>query len=151
MKPTINIPYIGCHVWSEHGNPSHGPEHGPKVAIPAKSLGTIIASHEQFAAPDLVTVQWCDGTISKHYFYELYCIGPFDSLEGYHHALGEARGARLWRGPRGGFQMFTAEVLFQGEFYPVQFGKKDKALFDCIEPILHSKSTHIDIVQAPKR
>jgi len=151
MKPTINVPYIGCHVWTESGYTNHGPDTGPKVSIRPKSLGMITGSVGQFAGQTLHTVRWNDGLLSKHYFYELDCIGPFDSLDSYHQALGQARAARLWRGPRGGFQMFTAEVPFQGEFYPVQFGKSDKLLFERIEPLLRASGAPIQVTHAPKR
>lgn len=151
MKLTINVPYIGCHVWSEHGNPSHGPEHGPKVSIAPKSLGTIAASHSQYAAPDLLTVQWSNGATSKHYFYELDCIGPFDSPHTFRAAFRHAQNAQIWRGPRGGFRGFTAEIPFDGKFYPVHFDKNDKGRFDQIEAFLREGNIPLQIHQAPKR
>ena len=122
MKPTINVPYVGCHVWSGPGHPSHGPEHGPKVAIPPETRGEIVSIQQQYAAPSLITVRWGDRTVSGHYFYELDCIGPFESPEEYVSSFRHARNAQLWLGPRGGFQQFTAEVRLGCLFDQVMAG-----------------------------
>src|SRR5436190_9834991 len=124
MTTPLNRPAVGKRVWTERGFQDHGQLEGPKTSVPPATLGEIVATERPYSTMDMLlyTVRWQSGQTTKHYFNQLFCIGPFESLPAFLNAVRSARGARIVKGPRGGFREFTAEIVVDGAFLPLRYG-----------------------------
>lgn len=120
---------VGNRVWTATGYRDHGPENGPKVDIGPNQGGTITASQEneytRIIGDLLITVQWDDGQVSKHYSGGLFCIGRFQTRAEYEEAIQPVGPVELTVGPAGGFRHARLEVEYDGRRQAIELYSGD--------------------------
>ena len=100
----------------------------------------------------LYVVQWDTGQTTKHYFGDLFVIGPFETLHAFEEALlAGVRTANLTVGPQGGFRHVVIELEFQGHSMLIEFEQAQRNIWkDVIRPVLERANVQVVETRLPK-
>lgn len=94
----------------------------------------------------LYEVKWDTGQHTKHYYKELFYIGPFQTLEDFEQAIQTTgKDAKLVLGPQGGLREFTMSFQHQGKQYVLNLHKEQGRIWTYLQPILERNSIQIAV------
>ncbi|MBL7966699.1 MAG: hypothetical protein JNK09_06830 [Prolixibacteraceae bacterium] len=134
----LNELKVGSRVWTINGYQNQGPIEGPKIDIPPNVGGTIIWVQESMCY--LYSVKWDSGHMSKHYYNELFSIGPFRNINDFELALKSTKDAKLTIGPSGGFRGFSMTINFNDSEYLYELSKKENMAWTILSVSLDRQS-----------
>ena len=141
-------PAPGCRVWSGSGYRDHGPMEGPKIDIPPKLGGVVVAAVQPYLTMDflLYTVRWDNGQFSKHYFKELQCIGRFAEPAEFDSSI-DLLAAKVTVGPYGGFRGAEVRVRYDGVEQESRLSKDEEPLWRKLERMAAPLGIEIEVVR----
>ena len=121
-------PAVGMRVWTENGYRNHGPAGGPKIDIPRKLGGDVVATERAFALGDtlMFVVRWDNGPSSTHYPDELFCIGRFKIAADFESAIEFEGEIELTLGSGGGFREAKMRLCYGGLAQDVHLFEADR-------------------------
>lgn len=153
-REPITYPRVNARVWTVHGLHQHGPMEGPKTDVPADTGGRIIGTEKPYYTMDqlLYVVRWDTGETTKHYFKELFVIGPFEDFATFSRALVSATEVSVTLGPQGGFRGAEFSVSSADGSVLLRYEQEQRSHWEIVRPILEQVGVEIRETRlAPKR
>lgn len=147
---------VGKRVWTVQGFRQHGLAVGLKTNIPANTGGVIagisISNSGVVSGQALYTVDWDNGEQTRHYSYELICIGSFHTIEDFRAALRLGSNPQITLGPQRGFRHASMVIPTPIGSVSIDVAREHEWIWrSIIEPILKESQVPVKVIQLERK